>query len=185
MIGDLKKSWKESAALKFESKFHTPIVESFCQWHSGTDNGRDAKGRIFNAGYEVFIYAFFVGLYRNDRRPLKDTTRSFSMEIFRLGDVSMKGTKRTKYKEIQDYIFAALIAKSGLDIVEFDRGNISTDEAVDVLMNTLNEYANGGFYAISEKLSNQEDYFFNSKNVVEFVNPRLANAMKKSWDEQE
>lgn len=185
MIDDLKKSWKASSALKYEAKFHEPIIDTFCQWHSSNDNGRDVKGRIFNAGYEVYIYSFFVGLYRNVRRPLKDATRSFSMEIYRLGDVSTKGTKRRKYTEIQDYIFASLIAKSNLDLVEFDKGNISTKEAVDVLMNTLNEYANAGFYAISEKLLNQEDYFFNSRNVVEFVNPRLANIMKKSWNEQE
>ncbi len=170
MIKNLYEEWKKSSALRYESIFHDPIVNSFCQWHSGTDNGRDDKGLIFNAGYEAFIYAFFVGLYRNERRPLVGQTRSFSMEIFRLGDVSTRNTGRKKYTEIQQNIFAALIAKTDLDLVEYDKGNITADEAVSKLMTTLNEYANAGFYAINEKMSHQEDYFTISENVLNFVN---------------
>ena len=170
MIKNLYEEWKKSSVLKYETIFHMPIVNAFCQWHSGTDKGRDDKGLIFNAGYEAFIYAFFVGLYRNERRPLVGQTRSFSMEIFRLGDVSTRNTGRKKYTEIQQNIFAALIAKTDLDLVEYDKGNITADEAISKLMTTLNEYANAGFYAINEKMSHQEDYFMSSKNVLEFVN---------------
>lgn len=169
MINSLYDEWEKSKALKFESSFYTPIIEAFCQWHSSTDNGRDEKGRIFNAGYEVFIYAFFVGLYRGERRPLTGQTKTFSMEMFRLGDVSEKGTKRKKYTAIQRYIFAALIAKSNIDLVAYDEENLDTDEAVAILMQTLNEYANAGFYAINEKMNEQEDYFLNSENILEFV----------------
>ena len=36
-------------------------------------------------------------------------------------------------------------------------------------MTTLNEYANAGFYAINDKMSQQEDYFTISENVLVFV----------------
>lgn len=169
MIANLYDSWKQSRALKYESLFHEPIVNSFCQWHSGSDNGRDEKGRIFNAGYEVFIYAFFIGLYREDRRPLNGSTRSFSMEIFRLGDVKEKNTNRRKYVAIQRYIFAALIAKSDIDLVKYDKGNLPTEDAVSILMNTLNEYANGGFYYINSILAQQDDFFTSSENVLSLI----------------
>lgn len=169
MIRNLFDEWKKSSALKYESIFHAPIVEAFCQWHSGTDNGRDEKGRIFNAGYEAFIYAFFVGLYRNERRPLAGQTRSFSMEVFRLGDVNDRNTGRKKYTEIQQSIFAALIAKTDLDLVEYDRGKITPEDAVVMLMTTLNEIANAGFYTINEKMKQQEDFFTVSENVIDFV----------------
>ena len=169
MIANLYDSWKQSRALKYESLFHDSIVDSFCQWHSGTDNGRDEKGRIFNAGYEVFIYAFFVGLYKGERRPLNGSTKSFSMEIFRLGDVREKNTNRSKYVAIQRYIFAALIAKSDIDLVEYDKGNITTEETVNTLMTTLNEYANGGFYYINSILSQQDDFFTSSENVLSLI----------------
>lgn len=169
MTKSLYDEWRQSRALKFESIFYAPIVEAFCQWHSSSDSGREEKGRIFNAGYEVFIYAFFVGLYRNERRPLAGQTKSFSMEVFRLGDVSEKGTDRKKYTAIQRYIFAALIAKSNIDLVAYDEEKLDTDETVAVLMQTFSEYANAGFYAINEKMNEQEDYFLNSENVLEFV----------------
>ena len=169
MTKSLYDEWKKSKALKFESCFYTPIIEAFCQWHSSTDKGRDEKGRIFNAGYEVFIYAFFVGLYRGERRPLSGQTKSFSMQVFRLGDVSEKGTDRKKYTAIQRYIFAALIAKSNIDLVAYDEEKLDTDETVAILMQTFSEYANAGFYAINEKMNEQEDYFLNSENVLEFV----------------
>ena len=169
MIRNLYDEWKKSSALRYESAFHAPIVEAFCQWHSGTDKGRNDKGRIFNAGYEAFIYAFFVGLYRNERRPLSGQTRSFSMEVFRLGDVNDRNTGRKKYTEIQQYIFAALIAKTDLDLVEYDRGNITSEEAVNQLMTTMNEIANAGFYAINDKMKQQEDFFTVSENVLDFV----------------
>lgn len=169
MIRNLYDEWKKSSALRYESAFHAPIVEAFCQWHSGTDKGRNDKGRIFNAGYEAFIYAFFVGLYRNERRPLSGQTRSFSMEVFRLGDVNDRNTGRKKYTEIQQNIFAALIAKTDLDLVEYDRGNITSEEAVSILMATMNEIANAGFYAINDKMKQQEDFFTVSENVLDFV----------------
>ena len=169
MIRNLFDEWKKSSALKYESIFHAPIVEAFCQWHSATDKGRDAKGRIFNAGYEAFIYAFFVGLYRNERRPLAGQTRSFSMEVFRLGDVNDRNTGRKKYTEIQQSIFAALIAKTDLDLVDYDRGNITPEDAVVMLMTTMNEIANAGFYAINEKMKQQEDFFTVSENILDFV----------------
>lgn len=169
MIANLYDNWKQSRALKYESSFHESIVNSFCQWQSATDNGRDEKGRLFNAGYEVFIYAFFIGLYKGERRPLNGTTKSFSMEIFRLGDVKEKSTTRTKYTAIQRYIFAALIARTDLDLVEYDKGNISTEDAVNSLMLTLNEYANGGFYYINSVMNRQDDFFMSSENVLSLI----------------
>lgn len=169
MIPNLYETWKQSRALKYESIFHETIINTFCQWQSGSDNGREEKGRIFNAGYEVFIYAFFVGLYREERRPLKSPTKSFSMEIFRLGDVKERNTSRSKYLSIQRYIFAALIAKTDIDLVAYDKGNLAIEEAVDMLMNTMNEYANGGFYYINEIIEQQEDFFMSSENVLSLI----------------
>lgn len=169
MIANIYDSWKQSRAIKYESLFHEPIVNSFCQWQSATDNGRSERGRIFNAGYEVFIYAFFIGLYKGERRPLNGTTKSFSMEIFRLGDVKEKNTYRKKYTVIQRYIFAALIARSDINLVEYDKGNIKTEDIVNTLMTTLNEYANGGFYYINSIMDKNEEFFLSSENVLSLI----------------
>ena len=91
------------------------------------------------------------------------------MEIFRLGDVKERNTNRNKYTAIQRYLFAALIAKSDINLVEYDKGNISTEEAVSILMTTLNEYANGGFYYINDIMNKQDDFFTSSENVLSLI----------------
>lgn len=169
MIQDLYNSWLQYRNLRYESIFDGPIVKAFCNWQSSLDNGREEKGRLFNAGYEVFLYAFFIELYRNSRRTLSGQTRSFSMEIFRWGDVNSKYTTRKKYKRIQEYLFAAAVAKSDLDLVKYDLGEIETAVAVSTLADTINEIANAGFYEINQKMNEQDDFFFNVDNLLSFV----------------
>ena len=170
MIPNLKEEWKKSSALRYEEHFHETIVNAFCQWQSSTDSGRNERGRVFNAGYEVFLYAFFIGLFRNERRPLVGKGKSFSMYISDLGNVSQRGTNRKKYTElVLRYVYAALLTKTDLDLVEYDLGHIKSDDAVNMLMTTLNEYANAGFYAIHEKMEENPDYFLNDMNILEFV----------------
>ena len=57
-------------------------------------------------------------------------------------------TGRKDYTLIQKYIFVALIAKSNIDLLAVDKGELSLEGACDILMTTLNEYANTGFQQI-------------------------------------
>ena len=59
----LYETWLNRMDSYYESKYKEPVVDFLCQYGGGSADGRMAKGKIFNAGYEVFIYAFFVGLY--------------------------------------------------------------------------------------------------------------------------
>ena len=70
---------------------------------------------------------------------------------------------------IQRYIFAALVAQSDINLVEYDKGNLSTEDAVSTLMTTLNEYANGGFYYINDIMDKQNDFFTSSENVLSLI----------------
>ena len=63
-------TWLSREDSYYEEKFKESIIENLCQFHGGTADGRKAKGKFFNAGYEVFIYAFFLGLYYGERKPL-------------------------------------------------------------------------------------------------------------------
>ena len=56
------------------------------------------------------------------------------------------------YTILQKYIFTALIAKSDVDLIALDKGDINVNEVCDVLMNTLNEYANSGFSLIKDQI---------------------------------
>lgn len=146
-MATLYETWLNRIDSYYEERYYEPVVEALCQYHGGSVDGRDGKGKIFNAGYEVFIFAFFLGLYYGERTPLQGAKRKFRMEMFTWGKKSTE-TGRKDFTIIQKYIFAALIAKSNIDLLAVDKGDLSLDDACKILMTTLNEYANTGFQQI-------------------------------------
>ena len=42
---------------RFEKEFDKSIVQMYCQYGGGSAEGQVGKGKTFNAGYEIFIYA--------------------------------------------------------------------------------------------------------------------------------
>ncbi|MCF0244704.1 MAG: glycoside hydrolase family 15 [Bacteroidaceae bacterium] len=143
-MATLYDTWLNRIDSYYEERYYEPVIEELCQYHGGSADARDGKGKFFNAGYEVFIYAFFLGLYYGERTPLTGPKRKFRMEMFTWGRKSTEAGRKD-YTVIQKYIFAALIAKSDVDLLAVDKGELSLDDACDILMTTLNEYANTGF----------------------------------------
>lgn len=152
----------------YEEQFFAPIIEEICQYGGGSVDGRNAKGKTFNAGYEVFIYAFFLGLYYGERKPLSGPKRKFRMEMFTWGGKKNEFGRKS-YKIIQKYIFAALIAKSDIDLLALDKGEIDVKDVCDVLMNTLNEYANAGFYLMKDQLDKKPEYLFENDGLLKLL----------------
>ena len=154
----------------YEEQFKGPIVEELCQYHGGSTENRKAKGKFFNAGYEVFIYAFFLGLYYGERRPLTGNVLKFRMTMSSWGRKKNE-LGRTSYTILQKYIFIALVAKTKIDFIALDKGDIDVNDACKDLMTTLNEYANTGFYLIQSEMKRNPDAFYN--------NDELLNLMEK------
>lgn len=57
-------------------------------------------------------------------------------------------------------MFTALVAKTDFDFIALDKGDKSVREAVDALMETMEEYANWGFHYIEDKLIDNPNYFY-------------------------
>lgn len=146
-MATLYDTWLNRIDSYYEERYKEPVIETLCQYGGGAIDGREGKGKIFNAGYEVFIFAFFLGLYYGERTPLSGPRHKFRMEMFTWGRKSTE-KDRKDFTVLQKYIFAALIAKSNIDLLAVDSGKLSYDDACDILMITLNEYANTGFQQI-------------------------------------
>ena len=87
----------------------------------------EARGKIFGAGYEIFIIAFFIGLYHNRTKPLiedRDKKKVFGQAIQYWGNIENR-IGRTSYGNIRRYIFAALIARTDIDFIALDKGEIT------------------------------------------------------------
>lgn len=164
----LYETWLNRIDSYYEEKFFEPIVEELCQYHGGSVDGRVAKGKTFNAGYEVFIYAFFLGLYYGERKPLSGEKRKFRMEMITWGKKKNE-MGRKSYTILQKYIFTALVAKSDIDMIALDKGEIDVKDVCDVLMTTLNEYANSGFYLMKDQMEKKPECFFENSGLLEFI----------------
>ena len=46
---------------QWEIRYAENIVKTFCEYGKGATSLRDARGKIFGAGYEIMIIAFFIG----------------------------------------------------------------------------------------------------------------------------
>ena len=152
----------------YEEQYYEPVVEALCQYHGGSADGRVAKGKLFSAGYEVFIYAFYVGLYYGERTPLKGEKRKFRMEMSTWGRKKNEQGRKS-YTILQKYIFTALVAKSDIDLIALDKGENSSKEICDALMITLNEYANTGFGIIKSEMSRNNGKFMENTGLVDFI----------------
>lgn len=161
-------AWLTREDSYYEDKFKESIIEYLCQYHGGTTDDRKAKGKFFNAGYEVFIYAFFLGLYYGERKPLSGNVLKFRMPMSSWGR-KRNEEGRKSYTILQKYIFVALVAKTNIDFIRLDKGELDVNDVCKDLMTTLNEYANTGFYLIKGEIKRNSDVFFESKGLLNLM----------------
>lgn len=146
----------------WEIKYEDSIIKTFCDYGKGTTLLQDARGKIFGAGYEILIIAFFIGLYNDKRKPLvpdASKKKSLGQPIKFWGNLDSK-PGRLSYPNIRKYIFAALVAKTDIDYIALDKGDITTRKVVDKLMETMEQYINWGLDFMAEKMEDNPNYFF-------------------------
>ena len=147
---------------QWEKKYQESILEVFSDYGKGVNQYLDVRGKIFGAGYEMFIIAFFIGLYFDKTKPLSDDKtklKTLGQAIMYWGNIETR-TGRNAYPKIREYIFAALIARTDIDFIALDKGEISPRSAVDKMIEKMEQYANFGFDYIKEKLADDPNYFF-------------------------
>lgn len=147
---------------EWEIRYQDPIINILSDYGKGTSGFTDVRGKIFGAGYEVFILAFFIGLYYNQTKPLnpdKSKRKHFGWAISNWGTQESR-LGRTSYPRFREYMFASLIARTDIDLIALDKGEIKPSKVVDQLITKMEEYANFGFDFITEKLEDDPNFFF-------------------------
>ena len=147
---------------QWEKRYEDSIIKNFCDYGRGATSLREDRGMVFGGDYEIFIVAFFIGLYFNQKRPLIEDTqkrKTFGQPIQYWGNLdSVKGRKA--YPKLREHIFTALVARTDIDFIALEKGEITSRKAVDMLMQTMEEYANYGFHFIKEKGEDIPNYFY-------------------------
>ena len=139
-------------------------MEPFTDYGRGTSQYTVSRGKIFGAGYEMFIIGFFIGLYFDKTKKLSDDKskrKDFGHPIMFWGSQEGKlKLGRTSYKKIQEYMFAALIAKTNIDFISLEKGEVSVNDAANSLKKKMEEYANYGFHYLEDMLENDPNSLF-------------------------
>lgn len=168
---------------QWEIRYEDSIIKAFCDYGKGNNQLTDARGKILGAGYEIYIYAFFIGLYFDRTRPLnqdQSKVKKFGWAIQNWGSFEARNG-RQPYPRLREYMFAALIAKSDIDFIALDKGEIKPRQVVDELIRKMEEYANFGFHYIEDKMIDNPDYYFKEtsflRTFLDFL-PKESTAQK-------
>ncbi|MCQ2077147.1 MAG: glycoside hydrolase family 15 [Bacteroidaceae bacterium] len=157
---------------RWELKYEKMITQ-FADYGKGTNALSEDKSKIFGAGYEMYIVAFFIGLYFDRQKPLnqdKAKSKDFGWAIQNWGNIERR-SGRSPYGKIREYMFAALIAKTDIDFIELDKGHITPRKAVDALIRTMEDYANYGFDYMQEQLEENPNCFYKEGGFLNMFLP--------------
>ena len=165
---------------QYRNMYH-PLFEFLARKGGGSEEGREDQGKSFSNYYELYIYAFFLGLYNDEKIPIEDDQPKikFGQPIQYWGN--MKAIGRKNYSGIQEYIFSGLIANSDIDLLKLENADEQEiEKSVRNLIIDMEEYTNGGFNLLQEKYDNNKAFFYNKEVFVDMI---LPNQNRKSeWN---
>ena len=145
------------------------MIKPLTDFGLGTNEASEAKGKVLGAGYEALIMAFFIGLYSNKKLPLDPYTdiKDLRQPIQYWGNLDSKKGRKA-YSRLREYIFVAVVARTPeIDWIALDKDKWTVNETVALLMTTMEEYINYGLSILSDKLREDESYFYNKNAFID------------------
>ena len=172
---------------QWEKRYQESIMDVFTDYGRGTTSYQAARAKIFGAGYEVFIIAFFIGLYFDQTKPLvedKAQIKTYGQPIQYWGNQENR-LGRTSYGQIRDFMFAALVARTDIDLIALDKGETTVRKVVDQLISKMEQYANFGFSFMYEKMEEDPNYFFKETTFLHLFLSFLNDKKDENGDFEE
>lgn len=171
---------------RFEKKYEQSVMRVISDYGVGASGNTGAKGKILGAGYEPYIMAFFIGLYSNKRLQLTEESndiKGLGQPLQFWGNLDSKKNRKA-YSNLRSYIFIALVAKTDIDWIALDKGDIKVNTVVTNLIETMEEYANYGFSVMEEKLKEDPGYFFSHRSFLDIF-LQLTNRQNEDFNQNE
>ena len=166
---------------RFEKKYEQSVLRVISDYGIGASENTSAKGKVLGAGYEPYIMAFFIGLYSGKKLPLSeesDELKVLGQPLDKWGNLYSKKFRHA-YSDLRNYIFMALVAKTDIDWIALDKGDVKVSSVVTNLIETMEEYANYGFSVMEEKLNEDKGFFFSHRSFLDIflqlTNKKTAN----------
>ena len=118
------------------------------------EEGGDRK--FFNQYWQPFAWAATLGFKNNRRVPLEGKTDS---DIFKYSVINNQAPNILKA-----LVVMAIGKFEDDENIEFQLKKLKNP---DIIVNIINEYANGGFEIINRKLKDDPDYFYEHNKFIE------------------
>ena len=169
---------------EWDKKYEDLLIEPFTDYRRGTSQYSVSRGKIFGAGYEMFIISFFIGLYFDKTRKLPDdkSKRKFFGHTIKHWGSQEGRLGRTSYTKIQEYMFAALVAKTDIDFISLEKGEISVNDAANALKHKMEEYANYGFHYLEEMLEDDPNSLIKDSAFLKIFTSFISEDTKEKDD---
>jgi hypothetical protein len=136
----------------------------------------ESLGKHFSTHYELYIYAFFLGLYSDEfiEIPKESKKVDFGYKIQHWGSKNNSRKNdirfsRSSFTELQEYMFVALIAKTDIDLIALEKGEIKVEKVVKQLIHTMESYTNGGLILLEEKGEDNPNYHLDSTAFLDLI----------------
>lgn len=167
----------------FETKYENSVIRIISRYGEKFNKKTDDRGKLFGNGYEPYIIAFFIGLYSKKRIPLSEEKKKLGWALENWGNFEARNLRRP-YPSLRTYIFLALVARTDIDWIAVDKGDIKVSSAVTSLINTMEEYANYGFSVMEEKLNEDPGYFFSHRSFLDIFLQLTDQSTKNNQSEE-
>jgi hypothetical protein len=152
------------------SEAHKDLFISLSQKFGAEGEKKINLGKHFSTNYELYTYAFFLGLCNNEFTPIPDEEKKtdFSHHIQHWGSKTTVSTRKD-FTNLQENMFIALLAKTDIDLVALEKGELDEDDAVKSLIKTMESFTNGGLILIKEKLEENPNYFLQPTSFLNMI----------------
>lgn len=147
----------------FDLRFE-PLLRQYTDYGKGYNEFTESKAKILGAGYELYIVAFFIGLYSNRTKALSKR-KNLGHPVMYWGNIENRKMRKA-YPQIRDYIYIALLARTDIDFIAVDKGELPIERAASELKKKMEEYANYGFDYIHEKLEEDSNWLSRNSSLL-------------------
>lgn len=168
-MDNLLEKWKEKIP-KYDISFRESLFDKLTRKGGGSERAKEDRGKEFANNYELYMYAFFLGLYNDEFLPIPEGNKKvdFSHAIQFWGS---KGNRfdRKDFTKLQENMFMSLVAKTDIDLLALEKGEIDQDSVIKQLIQTMESYANGGLTLIKEKMEDNANYFIQPTSFLDLI----------------
>ena len=149
---------------------HDDLFKSLSQKYGAEGEKKLSLGKHFSTNYELYTYAFFLGLYENEFSPIPkdEKKKDFSHHIQYWGSKTTTSV-REDFTNIQEFIFMAIVSETDINFIDLEKGLIKEDDAVKQLIATMEAYTNGGLNLIKDKIENNPNYFLDPTSFLDMI----------------